>query len=75
MLSLTWCKVQEITQEDIDQGMYKITDVVMPLPGYDIIYPGGQIKEWYAEMLTEDGFDIDNMKHEIKDYSLSGAYR
>ena len=74
-VSLTWCNVQEVTQDDIDQGIYTITDIVMPLPGYDIIYPEGQIKEWYAEMLNEDGFDIDDMKHEIKQYSLSGAYR
>lgn len=26
-------------------------------------------------MLTADNLDIDNMRHKIRDYSLSGAYR
>lgn len=33
------------------------------------------VSEAYREMLTADSLDIDNMRHTIRDYSLSGAYR
>ncbi|XP_029783374.1 pseudouridylate synthase 7 homolog isoform X1 [Suricata suricatta] len=62
-----------IDEEDVDN--YSIHDVVMPLPGFDVIYPKHKISEAYREMLTADNLDIDNMRHKIRDYSLSGAYR
>ncbi|ELR52299.1 PREDICTED: pseudouridylate synthase 7 homolog [Bison bison bison] len=61
--------------EEDDVNNYSIHDVVMPLPGFDVIYPKHKISEAYREMLTADSLDIDNMRHKIRDYSLSGAYR
>ncbi|XP_045684795.1 pseudouridylate synthase 7 homolog isoform X1 [Phyllostomus hastatus] len=61
--------------EEEDVNSYSIHDVVMPLPGFDVIYPKHKISEAYREMLTADNLDIDNMRHKIRDYSLSGAYR
>eukprot|EP00069_Balaena_mysticetus_P017396 bmy_10589T0 len=61
--------------EEDDVNNYSIHDVVMPLPGFDVIYPQHKISEAYREMLTADNLDIDNMRHKIRDYSLSGAYR
>uniref|UniRef100_I3JQC5 Pseudouridine synthase 7 n=1 Tax=Oreochromis niloticus TaxID=8128 RepID=I3JQC5_ORENI len=54
---------------------YSIHDIVMPLPGFDVIYPTHHIGEGYRELLTADRLDIDNMRHKVKDYSLAGAYR
>uniref|UniRef100_A0A452UWA3 Pseudouridylate synthase 7 homolog n=1 Tax=Ursus maritimus TaxID=29073 RepID=A0A452UWA3_URSMA len=62
-----------IDEEDVNN--YSIHDVVMPLPGFDVTYPKHKISEAYREMLTADNLDIDNMRHKIRDYSLSGAYR
>lgn len=61
--------------EEDDINNYSIHDVVMPLPGFDVIYPKHKISEAYREMLAADNLDIDNMRHTIRDYSLSGAYR
>nr|XP_057932535.1 pseudouridylate synthase 7 homolog isoform X2 [Doryrhamphus excisus] len=52
-----------------------IHDIVMPLPGYDVIYPSHHVGKGYRELLSSDGLDIDNMRHKVKDYSLAGAYR
>ncbi|XP_076590186.1 pseudouridylate synthase 7 homolog isoform X1 [Chaetodon auriga] len=52
-----------------------IHDVVMPLPGFDVIYPSHHVGKGYRELLSADGLDIDNMRHKVKDYSLAGAYR
>ncbi|KAJ7395682.1 RAD50-interacting protein 1 isoform X2 [Pitangus sulphuratus] len=62
-----------IEEGDVDN--YTIHDVVMPLPGFDVIYPKHKIGEAYREMLIADNLDINNMRHKIRDYSLSGAYR
>ncbi|XP_058682797.1 pseudouridylate synthase 7 homolog isoform X4 [Poecile atricapillus] len=62
-----------IEEGDVDN--YTIHDVVMPLPGFDVIYPKHKIGEAYKEMLVADNLDINNMRHKIRDYSLSGAYR
>uniref|UniRef100_A0A8C5SDB7 Pseudouridylate synthase 7 homolog n=1 Tax=Laticauda laticaudata TaxID=8630 RepID=A0A8C5SDB7_LATLA len=61
--------------EEVDVDNYTIHEVVMPLPGFDVIYPKHKIGESYKEMLASDNLDINNMKHKIRDYSLSGAYR
>ncbi|CAI5785197.1 pseudouridylate synthase 7 homolog isoform X2 [Podarcis lilfordi] len=62
-----------IEESDVDN--YTIHDVVMPLPGFDVIYPKHKIGKAYEEILAADNLDISNMKHKIRDYSLSGAYR
>ncbi|KAM4675261.1 pseudouridylate synthase 7 homolog isoform 2-T2 [Discoglossus pictus] len=56
-------------------GSYTINDVVMPLPGFDVIYPKHKLAAAYEEILAADNLDINNMRHRIKDYSLAGAYR
>ncbi|KAM4037551.1 pseudouridylate synthase 7 homolog isoform 2-T2 [Anomaloglossus baeobatrachus] len=54
---------------------YTIHDVVMPLPGFDVIYPKHKLAVQYEEILSADKLDIKNMRHRVKDYSLAGAYR
>ncbi|KAF5907573.1 pseudouridylate synthase 7 isoform X1, partial [Clarias magur] len=54
---------------------HSIHDIVMPLPGFDVIYPTHKVGKGYRDMLTADNLDIDNMRHKVRDYSLAGAYR
>ncbi|KAM9634129.1 pseudouridylate synthase 7 homolog isoform 1-T3 [Morphnus guianensis] len=72
-LTLKGATAVHIEEGDVDN--YTIHDVVMPLPGFDVIYPKHKIGEAYKEMLVADNLDIHNMRHKIRDYSLSGAYR
>ena len=41
----------------------------------NIKYPLNDIHSWYRDLLNEDGLNIDQMKCQIKDYSLPGNYR
>ncbi|XP_066523202.1 pseudouridylate synthase 7 homolog isoform X2 [Hoplias malabaricus] len=52
-----------------------IHEIVMPLPGYDVIYPTHEVGKGYRDLLAADNLDIDHMKHKVRDYSLAGAYR
>ncbi|KZV76135.1 tRNA pseudouridine synthase D [Peniophora sp. CONT] len=66
-------KVKTLTAEDCEK--YSIFDVVMPLPGKDVAFPGGALGEKYREYLRRDGLDPDNFHRRQKEYSLSGSYR
>ncbi|CAH3151205.1 unnamed protein product [Porites lobata] len=67
--------VTVLTEEHLTSGQYTIHDVVLPLPGYDVVYPDNHMKDHYKKIMADDGLDISNMRHKVKDYSLSGAYR
>lgn len=48
-------KVKTLSEEDLDN--YNIFDVIMPLPGRDVAYPGGVLGERYQELINADGLD------------------
>jgi len=66
-------KVKTLAEEDLSK--YSIFDVVIPLPGTDVAYPGGSLGERYREYLKLDGLDPDNFVRKQKEYTLGGAYR
>jgi tRNA pseudouridine13 synthase len=54
---------------------FSIYDVVLPLPGFDVLYPKHGVKDYYEELLKKDEISMDGFKNKIKDFSLSGDYR
>ncbi|KZT41182.1 tRNA pseudouridine synthase D [Sistotremastrum suecicum HHB10207 ss-3] len=66
-------KVKELTADDLPH--YSIFDVIMPLPGNDVAYPGGELGERYREFLRLDGLDPNNFVRKQKEYTLGGSYR
>ncbi|KAL9969761.1 hypothetical protein ACROYT_G022017 [Oculina patagonica] len=67
--------VTVLTEEHLKSGQFTIHDVVLPLPGYDVVYPDNEFKDHYRQIMANDGLDIDNMRRKVRDYALSGAYR
>ncbi|KAF9646008.1 tRNA pseudouridine synthase D [Thelephora ganbajun] len=66
-------KVKTLTEEDL--AKYTIFDVIMPLPGIDVAFPGGILGDRYRQFLTADGLDPNNFHRKQKDYCLGGSYR
>ncbi|KAH6915349.1 pseudouridine synthase [Coprinopsis sp. MPI-PUGE-AT-0042] len=66
-------RVKTLTEDDLQN--YTIFDVIMPLPGTDVAYPGGSLGERYREFLRTDGLDPDNFVRRQKEYTLNGSYR
>jgi tRNA pseudouridine13 synthase len=53
-----------VEESNIDQ--YTIYDIVLPLPGFDVVYPNHELRADYRQALAKDGIDMDHMKHKIK---------
>lgn len=57
-------KIKTLSAEDAHR--YSIFDVIMPLPGRDVAYPGGSLGERYREFLRKDGLDPDDFLRKQK---------
>lgn len=69
-------KVRPITQEEVDSKKFDIYDIVLPTPGYDVIYPSNELlKNVYIDIMGKDGLDPFNMTRKVREFSLSGSYR
>lgn len=65
-----------VTAEDAAGGVYGIEDVVLPLPGMEVLYPTHGIGDRYRERLEQDGVaEVVANGHKQREYSLAGAYR
>lgn len=63
-------KVRALTAADIAANKHTIYDVVLPMPGFAVQYPAGELGEVYRRVIREDGIDPDNMWRKQKEYSL-----
>jgi tRNA pseudouridine13 synthase len=60
-----------LTAEDLEK--YSIFDVIMPLPGTDVAYPGGDLGEKYREFLRMDGLDPDDFVRKQRSARVHGV--
>lgn len=73
-------RARAVTESELASPERKITifDIVLPLPGYDILYPANDSANTYKEFMgTKEGGGLDpyDMRRKWKDVSLSGSYR
>ncbi|XP_060080963.1 pseudouridylate synthase 7 homolog [Ylistrum balloti] len=68
-------QTQPIVVDQSNLNDYTIYDVVMTIPGYDVIYPENAVKNWVTEILEKDNLTIENFRHKNKQYMLKGTYR
>lgn len=57
---------QVIFVDEKNIGDYTIQDVLLPLPGYDILYPANEVAQWYQELLAADGMAETSFKQSVK---------
>ncbi|KAJ5712099.1 hypothetical protein N7488_006255 [Penicillium malachiteum] len=71
-------RARALTAAEAASGQYTVFDIVLPLTGYDIIYPANKVADFYRDFMASDkggGLDPLNMRRKWKDSSLSGSYR
>eukprot|EP00741_Cyanophora_paradoxa_P016863 tig00020943_g16287.t1 len=67
--------VRALSAEEAASGRYGLSDVLLPLPGFDVQYPSHALKDRYREAMAADGIDIDGLNLKQKEYALPGGYR
>ncbi|TGZ79223.1 tRNA pseudouridine synthase D [Ascodesmis nigricans] len=69
-------RARPITPAELAARNYKITDIVLPTPGWDIVYPRNpDVMKVYEDIMRADGLDPCDMKRRVRDWSLPGSYR
>ena len=71
-------RARALTKEEAESEKYSVFDVVLPTPGYDILYPSNEIGKFYEEFMASErggGLDPHDMRRKWKVISLSGSYR
>jgi len=68
-------KVRPLTADDIAAGTHTIRDVLLPLPGYDSVYPANEIGQFYADLLAKDSISSETFSTCYVQYRSAGAYR
>lgn len=71
-------RARALTKEEAESGNYTIFDIVLPTPGYDILYPANEMTKFYEDFMSSDrggGLSPHDMRRKWKDVSLSGSYR
>ncbi|CUS07990.1 unnamed protein product [Tuber aestivum] len=68
-------RARALSKEEVESGKYTIKDIVLPTPGWDIIYPQNALMEIYSRVMKEHGLDPLNMKRNHRETSLPGSYR
>ncbi|KAL7946310.1 pseudouridine synthase [Trichoderma barbatum] len=71
-------RARPLTEEEASSGKYTVHDIVLPTPGYDVIYPDNEIGEFYKEFMGREengGLDPHKMRRMRREFSLPGRYR
>jgi tRNA pseudouridine13 synthase len=71
-------RARALTPEEASSGKYTIFDLVLPLPGFDVMYPANELGAFYSTYMgSEEGGKLNpkDMRRKWRDVSLSGSYR
>lgn len=71
-------RARPLSAEEAESGKYNMFDLVLPLPGFDVMYPTNELGAFYTSYMgSDEGGNLNpkDMRRKWKDISLSGSYR
>ena len=64
-----------LTAEEAEEGSWGVEDVVLPLPGHDVVYPEG-MEGAYLSLMAKHNITQESFKgNKVRDLQLPGGYR
>ncbi|XP_068163012.1 pseudouridylate synthase PUS7L [Antennarius striatus] len=68
-------QIHVVTEEEEQQGAYKLGQVLLPMPGNTVKYPENSMGTWFQERLARDGLDKCRFRVSSLKLNLPGCYR
>lgn len=69
-------RARPVTAEEVASKKFTMEDIVLPTPGFDILYPNNEkLRQLYVDIMAKDNMDPFDMKRKVRDFSLAGSYR
>lgn len=69
-------RARPLSKDDIESGKFTVNDVILPTPGFDVVYPANKaLSDFYVEIMARDNMNPFDMKRKVRDFSLAGSYR
>ncbi|KAK5107517.1 hypothetical protein LTR62_001047 [Meristemomyces frigidus] len=74
----SFTRARPVSKQEAESDKHTIFDIVLPQPGFDVLYPSNAIGDFYKEFMASEqggGLDPYSMRRSWKDASMSGGYR
>ena len=55
-------KPRLVTAKDLEEKKYEIWDVVMPLLGWNVLWPSHEVGSYYKQLIMYDGFGMESLE-------------
>ncbi|XP_006780700.1 pseudouridylate synthase 7 homolog-like protein isoform X1 [Neolamprologus brichardi] len=68
-------QIHVVTDKEEQEGIYKLEQVVLPMPGNTVKYPENAMGTWYRERLVRDGLEDCRFRVSSLKLNLPGCYR
>lgn len=71
-------RARPLTADEAASGRFTIYDIVLPTPGYQVVYPDNEVGAFYDEFMgraENGGLDPRKMMRMRREFSLPGRYR
>ncbi|XP_015194433.2 pseudouridylate synthase PUS7L [Lepisosteus oculatus] len=68
-------QVHVVTAEEESGKIYKLSQVILPLPGNSVKYPDNEVGDWYQKRFAEDGLQSCRFRVTPLKLNIPGCYR
>lgn len=68
-------RARALSAAEAASGQWGIRDIVLPTPGWDVVYPQNELLHVYQRVMAPHGLDPLDMKRGVREFSLPGSYR
>ncbi|KAJ3160156.1 hypothetical protein HDU86_000992 [Geranomyces michiganensis] len=65
----------KLIETEAECALYTMQDVVLPLPGHQVVYPAHAVRDMYKQFMAPHNVDPFAMHRKHKTASLTGSYR